>query len=151
MIEAQRAKYAAAIAPAAILDNAAATAIEIDTEGYDYAEIVMQIGATDIAMAGLKVQEADTSGGSFTDVAGTVVGTDAVDIDGNSVTLPSADDDNDVVVFQLNLLGKKRYLKLAATAGDGASGTFLSAIARLSRGDQPSSNAEAGALAVIRV
>lgn len=150
MIEAQRGKYAIAIAPAAIVDNASATALAVDTEGYDYAEMQLAIGATDIAMTALKVTESDTSDGSYTDVPGTTFGT-AVDINDAATELPADDADNTLVVFQVNMLGRKRFLKLVATAGNGAAGTYLSAICRLTRGDMPSTNAEAGALAVVRV
>ena len=65
--------------------------------------------------------------------------------------LPGAGDDNKLVVFHINLAGKKRYILLAATAGDGAAGTYLSAIGALSRARQiPDSIAEMGALEVLR-
>ena len=131
MIEAQKAKYAVAIAPAAILDNATATAAEIDCKGASYCEIMLQLGATDIAMTALKVQESDVSGSGFTDVAGATFD-GGTDLDGNALALPSATDDGQTCVFQMSLLGRKRYLKVVATFGDGTSGGFIAGIARLS-------------------
>ena len=60
MIPAQSVKYVSVTPPAAIVDNASYTTAEIDTYGWDYAKIVCYVGATDIAMTALKVQEADS-------------------------------------------------------------------------------------------
>lgn len=120
------------ISPAAIVDDASWTTVEIDTLGFDYCIILCNIGATDIAMAALKVQESDTTGTGFTDVTGLVYGT-STDIDGETSSLPSATDDNTIVGFLIDLRGRKRFLDLVATAGDGSTGTFMSAIALLGR------------------
>lgn len=131
---AQSATYAVAIAPAAILDNASATASEIDTAGASYCEIVLQLGATDIAVTALKVQEGDTSGGSFTDISGATFdgGTDTA---GGTLALPSATDDNQTCVFQINCDARKRFFKVVATFGDGTSGGYIAGVARLSGND----------------
>ena len=73
------------------------------------------------------------------------------DSDGNTATLPTATDDDGFVFFEVDLRGRKRYLDLSATAGDGAAGTFLCAWAELSRGSQtPVTAAERGALNIMR-
>lgn len=131
MIEAQKASYAVAIAPAAIIDDASATATEVDCEGAAYVEFVVQLGATDIAMTALKVQESDTSGSGFADISGATFD-GGTDVDGNALALPIATDDNQTCVFQVNLIGRKRYLKLVATFGNGTLGGYVAAIARLS-------------------
>lgn len=132
MVDAQDAKYVTAIAPAAIVDDSTATAAEIDTAGSAYCEIPIQLGATDIAMTALKVQESDTSGSGFADVPGlTFDGGTAPD--GTTLALPSATDDGQVSTFQINLLGRKRYLKVVATFGDGTAGGYVASTARLSR------------------
>lgn len=130
----QMATYAVAISPAAILDNASATAAEIDTAGSAYCEIVLQLGATDIAMTALKVQECDTSGGSFADISGATFdgGTDTA---GGTLALPGATDDNQTCVFQINCDGRKRFLKVVATFGDGTAGGYIAGVARLSGKD----------------
>jgi hypothetical protein len=75
-----------------------------------------------------------------------------LDIDGSAAALPGATDDNNVVVFQVDLRGQKRYFDLVATAGDGAAGTYGSAIAILSKGAvSPVSSADMGAETVLRV
>ena len=145
------AKFQQVIAPVAIVDNASWTTVEIDTLGYNYATIIVNIGATDIAMAALKVQESDTSGSGFADISGADCD-GGTDIDGSTAALPSATDDNNVVVFQVNLRGRKRYLDLVATAGNGAAGTFASAVVVLSDSDvQPESVSDTGAETLIRV
>ena len=144
MQNAQRAKYAVAIAPAAILDNTSAAAAAIDAKDARYAEIVLQLGATDIAVTALKVQECDTSGGSYTDITGASFD-GGLDIDGAALALPSATDDGQTCVFQINLDGRKRYLKVVATFGDGTAGGFIAGVARLSanRSDPETSTAAA--------
>lgn len=122
------------IPPQAIVDDASWTTAAIDTVGYDYAIFLVALGATDIAMAALKVQECDTSGGSYTDVTGAVFGT-SENSDGDTSALPTATDDNDVFGIMIDLKGRKRFLDLVATAGDGAAGTFASALCLLGKGE----------------
>ena len=151
MIPAQSVKYVSVTPPAAIVDNASYTTAEIDTYGWDYAKIVCYVGATDIAMTALKVQESDSSGSGHADVTGLVYGTSS-DVGGSTSTLPSATDDNKFFVFNIDLKQRKRYLDLVATAGDGSAGTFMSAHCELSRGaEAPNTAAAAGAGNILRV
>jgi len=149
--ELHAAKFKQVIAPAAITDDASWTTIEIDTLDYDYATIIVNIGATDIAMTALKVQESDTSGSGFADISGADLSS-ATDIDGTATALPSATDDGNVVVIQIDLKGRKRYLDLVATAGNGSTGTFASAVCVLSKAAiAPESVADSGAETLVRV
>lgn len=151
MNELQKTKFLIVISPAAIKDNAAWTTNEIDTLGWDYLTIVFFTGATDIALAALKVQESDTSGSGFADVTGLICGTSTT-IDGVTSALMSATDDNKITVFEIDLRGRKRYIDLSATAGDGTSGTYAAAIAMLSRGkDAPVTATERGCDEILRV
>lgn len=134
MIYGQMAKYVSVTPPAAIIDNAAVTTTEVDCSGWDHAEIMVYIGATDIAMTVLKVQESDTSGSGFADVTGLIGGT-STDIDGSTSVLPSATADNGFHVFHVDLRKRKRYLDIGATVGDGTAGTYIAISARLSRGE----------------
>jgi hypothetical protein len=131
MINAQNTKWVSVTPPAAIVDNASLTTASIDTLGYDYCEIYLYLGATDIAMTVLKVQESDTDSG-YADVTGLVYGTSA-GIGGSTSALPTATDDNKCFKFEVDLRGRKRYLDLVATCGDGAAGTYATAFALLSR------------------
>lgn len=131
MIEAQKAKYATSIAPAAILDNTSATVTAVDCAGYGYLEVIVQLGATDIAITALKLTECDTSGGSYTDITGATFDGGS-NVDGTALALPSATDDDQVHVFQVKLDGRKRYVKPVCTFGNGSVGGFVSATARLS-------------------
>ena len=127
----QDVKFHNLIPPAVIRDNASFTSVELDTKGFNYLTVAVSLGATDIAMAALKLQSGDTSG-TLTDVTGLNF-SGGTDIAGNATSLPSATDDNEVFVFQVDLRGKKRYWNIVATAGDGSTGTYLSAVAVLSR------------------
>lgn len=137
MIETQAVKFVSVTPPAAIVDNTSFTTASIDTLGWDYLDIYVYIGATDIAMAALKLQTADADTG-YADIVG-----------GNfevSGSLPSASADNTCVAWHVNLVGKKRWFDVVATAGDGTAGTFATIFAILSRGKQAPGSATARGL-----
>lgn len=135
------------------VDNAAFTTAAIDTLGYDYAQIAVHFGNVPANVAALKVQECDTSGGTYADISGTVVGTDT-DIDDAATTLPTAAaGDGALIVFELDLRNRKRFLDVVCTAGNG-SGTVteMSAVCTLSRAKKmPVTSSERGATSVLRV
>lgn len=148
MVSAQAVRYFNITPPAAIVDAADFTTNVIDTVAngvkFDYLTVVVQLGATDIGLTALKMQQSDASGSGFADITGTVGGTD--------FTLPSATDDNGFVVFNIDLRGKKRYFDLVATGGNGTLGTYMSAVAILSRAKVgPNSATDSNALAVVTV
>lgn len=136
--------------PAAIIDNAAVSTTEIDTKGFDYAVVLVNLGATDIAMTALAVQESDTSGSGHANVTGLVYGT-STDIDGNTSSLPADDEDNGIFAFEVDLRGRKRYLDISATVGDGTSGTFVTIQTMLLRAkDLPTSITDKGLTGCLR-
>ena len=145
------AKFVQVIAPVAIVDDASWTTLEVDTLDYDFANFVFNLCATDIAMAALKLQHSDTSGSGFADITGANCD-GGVDIEGNATALPSATDDGNLIVFQVDLRDKKRYLDLVATAGNCAAGTFASATCILTKAAvAPTSVSATGAETIIRV
>lgn len=135
MITAQGIKIVRITAPAAILDNASATTNEVDTSGYNYCTIFVDVGATDIAATALKVQESDETGTGFADVTGLVYGT-STNTAGSTSTLPSATSDNTLFGFDIDLRARKRFLDLVLTGGDGTAGAYFTAYAVLSRGSE---------------
>jgi hypothetical protein len=150
MIHEQGIKYVNVTPPAAIIDNSAVTTAEIDTKGYDYARVIVILGATDIAMTALAVQQSDVSGSGHANVTGLIYGT-STDIDGDTSTLPSATEDDGIFIFEIDLRGKKRYLDVSATVGDGTAGTFVTIIAELSRAKEgPISISEKGCTGALR-
>jgi hypothetical protein len=137
--------------PAAVIDNTSATVAELDTNGYDYCQSMVILGATDIAMTALKVTESDTSGSGHADVTGLIFGT-STNTDGSTSALPTATDDNDVFLFEIDLRYRKRYLDVTATVGDGTAGAYVTIIALLSRGNEPPFTAtERGINQILRV
>lgn len=144
MVPDQDCKYFQCIRPATV-DNATATAIVIDTAGSLYATVIVNVGAIDIAISALKIQESEASDMTgATDVPGTVVGTDT-QIDGTASALPTATDDGKLWVFHLPLNRRKRYLKPVVTVGDGTAGGAVSGLAILWRNDiTPSTPTERG-------
>lgn len=129
----QQTKLVAITPPAAIVDNASYTTTAVDTFGFNKLKVTVFLGATDIAMTALKLQESDDSGMSgAADISGAVYGTSTNPDTGSASALPSATDDNKFFVFYVDLKGRKRYIDLVATAGDGTAGTFMTAWAELS-------------------
>lgn len=126
MIEAMKNKVVAVTNPGAIVDNAAFTTATIDTQGFGFLIIIVALGALDIALAALKLRESDASDMTgAVDVAG-------ADFSVSPATLPAATDDNKLYAIHVNLKGRKRYLDLSLTGGDGTAGTYASALAILS-------------------
>ena len=142
--------------PAAISDNAALVCNVIDTLGYRKLAIDIEIGATDIAMAVLKIQESDTKSNTTalttgTDITGLVFGTSNT-IAGTASTLPISTVDNTVVRCEIDLKGRKRYILPVATTGDGAAGTYLTIRAALSDPEiSPTTAAARGYGQILRV
>ena len=151
MIHAQNTKLISVTPPAAIVDNTSYATAEVDTNGFDYAQYIVYLGATDIAMTALRVTESDTAGSGHDNVTGLIFGT-SNNIAGSTSALPSATDDNTFQVFDIDLRGRKRYLDLVATAGDGTAGTFAAILCILSRaGEAPITAANRGCNEVLAV
>jgi hypothetical protein len=137
MIQALKQKHVAVTNPGAIVDNAAFTTATIDTRGFAFLTFVVVLGALDIALAAFKLRESDAD-----DMSG------AADVEGADfsvapATLPAATDDNKLYAIHVNLKGRKRYLDLTLTGGDGTAGTFASATAILSQASEVPASAEA--------
>jgi hypothetical protein len=156
MNAAQWTKKVIVASPVAIVDNASFTTNVIDTKGWDYCVIDCILGATDIALTALKVQEAEATSSataltSGADVTGLVFGTSA-DIAGTTSTLPSATNDDKVFTFEVDCKTRMRYLDVTATMGDGATGGFMAILATLYRGENPGTTASArGCQQILRV
>lgn len=131
MIHPQNYKFQTMIRPVDATGTTA-TDIEIDTRGYDYLTVVIQLGNVAANMTALKLQESDSSGAS------------EADFTGSAFTAPTSSDDNKFYVALLDLRKRKRYISIVATAGAGA--TLISAIGILSRAEvTPTSATERGA------
>lgn len=148
MFALQSAKVLNVTPPAAIVDNAAFTTATIDTKGFRSLTVYVSLGATDIAFTVLKLQESDDSGMSgAVDIAGTVFGGG-----GGQPALPTATDDNKVYAFYVDLRGRKRYIDVNLTIGDGTVGGFASILAILERAEEsPDTAAERGVGAFVTV
>ncbi len=134
-----KAKWFQCIPPQALVNDASWTSYVIDTVGFEFLEILAMIGAIDAALTAFKVQESDSITDDHTldggaDVEGLVFGT-STNSAGSTSTLPSALKDNKNYALNINLKGRKRYLQLQATIGDGSTGGYLAAVARLSRAE----------------
>ena len=102
----------------------------VDTKGWAHLRVLIQIGNLDAALGStaegnaLKVEECDTSGGTYSDVTNAALA-DAV----------AADEDGCLFAIDINLAKThKRFMRLNAPhAGDGDTGVNASALGILSR------------------
>lgn len=93
------------------------TSAAIDTRGFDYALLMVNLGVLDTtATLVIKVQECDTSGGTYTDITGA---TFTVDVDA---------DDSTVAIGQIRLHGRERYFKVVGTYGGSASVAYSASV-----------------------
>lgn len=134
-------KVVMCIPPGVVVDDGAYTSTCIDTAGFDHCTIYVSTGFTDVALAALKVAESDalssaTALSSGADVTGLVWGTSLLPNSSTTSSLPSGTDDNKVFAAFVECAPRKRYLQIQATAGNGTTGTYLSAIAILSKAGQ---------------
>lgn len=132
-------KFVPITPPGAIVDNAAFTTAAVDTKGFRHLTIVAIFGALDIAPASASIRHSDASDMSSPATLAT---------GGTDFALATAtDSDNLCHVFDVDLLGKKRYIDFEITGGDGAAGSYLSILAILSRPEEsPNSASEHGAV-----
>jgi len=107
MNPAQTAKFAPILAPISVAGGATATSLVVDTLGFSHGAFYAffgLIGANGITAC--KFQEADTSGGSYTDISGADIGalTDSDDGECHGGTIKFG-------------AGRKRYIKIVLTNG----------------------------------
>lgn len=151
MINSMLSKIVRVVSPGAIVDNTTPTATVIDTLGYDWCDVYVDLGATDIAVAALKLQESEVSGSGEVDITGANFATGTL-TSGDAAALPSATDDNRWFAFRVDCRARKRYLNLVLTGGDGSAGAYFCAFAILSRAAQaPSTMAQRGLTGEIKV
>jgi hypothetical protein len=143
MIQLTQSKKVQLAWPAVRVNNATVTCVAADRAGFDYAVIRVTLGATDIGLTALKLQESDDNS-TFTDVPGT-------DFSVSPLSLPTSSNGDTLWEFQIDLRGRKRYLKPLVTVGSGTSGAFVSASAELFRAEQTPITATAQGLAGMAV
>lgn len=128
--ELQKLRFAGMVSPQAIKDNTeyvgskGSTPRTVDTvlNGIkaNSAIVVVHVGATDIAMATMKVYDSPDDS-TYTAL---------VDFDTDG-TLPSATDDNGFFAFYLDLRNADRYIQIELIPGNGTAGTYAVAFAIL--------------------
>lgn len=145
MIEQFGTKSVQIAGPIALAASGTLAVATIDTLGYEYLRVTVDLGVRDTVLATLKLQQSDAANMSGAiDVPGTVFGTDNNDT-GAASTLPGATDDNHRFVFLVDLRGKKRYIKLIAIESAAGATGLVSAWAELSRPhESPPTAAAAG-------
>lgn len=136
-------KFVSVTPPAAIVDDAAFTTAAIDTAGFSQLTIVLYLGALDIAFASMSVRHSDNSDMSSPTTLST---------GGTDFTLPVDTRDNSIAIFNVDLKGRKRYVDLEMTGGNGTAGTYATALAILSRAAaKPNTAAKRGVFLEVQV
>ena len=151
MIPVQGTKLVNLTPPGALVDDASLTVAELDTKGFDYCQIILILGATDIACTAAILTESDTSSSGHGNITASNF-SGQTDLDGNTAALPSATDDDGFFVWELDLLKRKRYIDATITVGNGTSGGYYAVIAILSRAQEPPTSVSGkGCTGVIRI
>jgi hypothetical protein len=128
------------VEPQARINNAAVTVASVDRGGFDYAVIQSYVGANDVGFTTFKLQESDDNS-TWSDVPGADFSI-AATLPGNTA--------NVVYAWEVDLKGRKRYLRPAITVGSGSAGLFLTVVAMLGRAKQaPATPAAKGYQAVL--
>ena len=121
------------LVPPQIKDNGAPAGLtNIDTQGYSHLRCIIMLGVIDADMSAKpKMQESDTTGGSYTDITGAAL-----------ANTPADGDDDEINIIDIDLnYAHKRYIKCLLTAGNGTTGTNLTVLGKLSN---PESGAKSG-------
>ena len=139
MIHAQNVKVVASV-PASV--GSSAVTLTIDSLGYDYASVTVlrASNASTVFASVLKIEESDDNS-SYANVTGLVGGTD--------FTIPAVSDTASAAIVKLDVdtKARKRYLKVTATPAVSVNTVVA---ARLSRGDAPTTAAEAGCIGWVK-
>jgi|TARA_R100000458_G_C8272471_1_gene247331 hypothetical protein len=112
-----------------------ANAVEIDCQDASYCTVIVMLKDCHAALSVCSLTEGDTTGAVTDAIAAATLGNSAcLDVAGSAVPLSDMND-NDALVFHVNMVGRKRFLKLNATTASGGT-TDFTAIAILSRKDE---------------
>ena len=101
----------------------------VDTLGFDSALVLISLGATGASgISALKLQESDASGSGYTDIVDFDGDATYTDIEGSTLALPGAGNDDEVWVVHIDLRGRKRYLKCVVDSTTNASVLGVTAV-----------------------
>ena len=127
------------------------TSTYVDASGYEYAEFIVlaaTAGTTGAIPASVAIQHSDTTNTSdFATISGASATTSTT---GYITALPTTAGTVPIARVGVNLLGKKRYLRLALT-GPAANSCTVSAAVALSRASQSPTGTNVGASVAVNV
>jgi hypothetical protein len=137
-------KFVLLTPPGALVDNAALTVAALDTKGWARLLVLVILGATDIAVATMKMTYSDTDG-SYTDISNGSFATGIMP-DGVAAVVPAASGaTGDNTIHAWWGPARKRYYKPSITGGDGTAGAYIMVLAILTRPkESPNSMADRG-------
>lgn len=124
-----------------VASTGAVLSAAIDTIDFDQVTILVPFGA--IASSGdlttFKLTECDTSGGSYSDVTDG----DITDADIGTASLPAADDDGKLFIWEVDTKAKKRFLKLSVV-GHASNSALYGILVLKNRGHEGRTETAAG-------
>jgi hypothetical protein len=89
----------------------------------------ISLGATGASgISALKLQESDASGSGYTDIVDFDGDSTYTDIEGSTLALPGAGNDDEVWVVHIDLRGRKRYLQCVVDSATNASVLGVTAV-----------------------
>jgi hypothetical protein len=151
MISTQGAKVVQAIGPVIVATNATASAA-VDTLGYDYATVLISVpkaSATDssASFSTVSIAQGDAATGAWTDISGF---TGATASSSSAFLIPTNNDTSvgATIKLDLNLLGRKRFLKVYVTPSIAAN-TTTDVKVILTRAEQLPTTATAAGVALL--
>lgn len=103
-----------------LADNQTLTSPALDVLKHKFAQIVLEVGASDIGLSDVRLEERNNTTDSWTVVPNSAV---------SSTLLTATAVDNKCFSWHVTLQGRKRYVRLTATVGDGTLGANLCAYA----------------------
>lgn len=102
----------------------------IDRKGFEEALVILDTDPFTSTTLNVKVQESDALASGYTDITGA------------AFTARTASDDNKVVVGRLNLVSRKRYIRIVAVGSVGTTGTFSVIVILSEPSEKPVSQVE---------
>src|SRR5947209_20173829 len=104
MIQLTQTKDVVSVQPQARINNGAATCAAIDRQGFDFLNVKLLIGATDVAFTTAKLQESDDNV-TFADITGADFAVPGL--------LPQATDSNKIFQWDVDLKTRRRSIRPA--------------------------------------
>lgn len=103
-----------------LIKNSTLESVSLDVLKHKFAQFVLEVGASDVALSNVRLEERNSTDDSWTVVPNSAV---------SSTLLTAVAVDNKCFSWHVTLQGRKRNVRLVATVADGTNGANLCAYA----------------------